>query len=160
MSCSEKRGGLAKQPLCLNRCLAQLSAGGQLPPGWQVSNKSGSLSAAPGEATKLLRTCARRHAPLALALPKAPLDPQPFQHLFHITFLLFQALWTHSVLSQMFPSSTSPHGMNTPRSAEERAQMVWFWRKLWYGMCAAKCTECVQGLKLGAVSPVPCPALE
>lgn len=105
----------------------------------------------PGRSHKTIADmCVQARTP-RLALPKALLDPQPLQHLFHIIFLLFQAPWTHSVLSQMFPSSTSPHGMNTPNSAEERAQMFRFWSKLWQGMCVAKSTDCPQGMILGAV---------
>lgn len=85
-------------------------------------------------------TCVQARTPRP-ALPRALPDPQPFQHLFHITFLVFQALWAPSILSQMFPSSTSPPGMHNHHSTEERVQTVWFRGKLLSGMCARLCSQ-------------------
>lgn len=127
---------LAKEPLLLNAAWHSCLQEGNFLLGWQVSNKSSSVSVALGGTPKiLLHTCAQARTP-RLALPKALLEPWPSQHLFHITLLIFQALWTHSIPSQMFPSSTSPHGMNTPNSAEERVQMFGVCGRLWYGVCA------------------------
>lgn len=124
-------------PLLPNRRLAQLSSGEQLPGIRQIWFSQ----RCPGRSRKdIAHTCTQARTP-CLALPRALPDPRPFQHLFHITFLVFQALWTHSILSQMFPSSTSPHGMNNPNSAEERVQMFWFWSKLWYRMRAKPCSQ-------------------
>lgn len=127
-SCSEERALLAKQ--LLNHRLARLSSGGQLPPWVAGTEQSWFSQRCCGRSHRdIADTCAQARTPRQ-ALPRALLDPQPFQHLFHITFLIFQALWAHSILSQMFPTSTSLPGMNNHNNTKERVQMVWFWDKL------------------------------